>query len=180
MLGRWYIPKGTNSSSKDYYVSFNGASGINREIQTGPNKVLVHHRAPGTDAYTDDSDSTLATIMESGKTSSRNHCKLHFRLNICSSNHWFLQWLSWYIQVKEMTPYRCCKKKDKSLCPNACGNTAIWCSRDAKDQLRYGVDENGETIYKGCPYVGWQPEMIASRCSKGNVALACRATCSNF
>ena len=79
-----------------------------------------------------------------------------------------------------MTPFRCSKKKGKSLCPNACGTTAFWCSRDAIGQVEYGVNENGESIYKGCKFIRRQPEKIASRCSKANIALACRATCQNY
>lgn len=194
-----HIPKGTNGSSRDYYVSFNGASGINRETQTGPNKVLIHHREAGTDPYSDLSDSTLETILRSGK--SYSGAPLEITVNSISGSTFaqvtigtivneddscidfpdtFRFTKKKIVSCDEMTPYRCSKTKGKSLCPNACGTTATWCSRDAKGQVEYGVDENGETIYKGCPFVARQPDKIASRCSKGNVALACRATCQNY
>ena len=43
-----YIPAGTNGFEDDYYISFNGASGINSGTKEGANKVLVHKRSSGT------------------------------------------------------------------------------------------------------------------------------------
>ena len=84
------------------------------------------------------------------------------------------------LYCKDMTEYRCKKKKGKSLCPNECGTTATWCDKDAKGQVEYTVNENGDTVFKGCPFVKRVPDKIAQRCSKGNIAMACRETCKNY
>ena len=138
-----HIPKGTNGSSRNYYVSFNGASGINRDTQTGQNKVLVHHRVAGTD-YTDYSDSTLAAILNSGK--SYSGAPLEITVNSISGSTFAQVTIGTVVSedetcsdfpdtfrlnkrkivsCSEMTPFRCSKKKGKSLCPNACGTTAF-------------------------------------------------------
>lgn len=59
-----YIPSGTNGSTRDYYVSFNGYSGINSGSQMAGNQVLVHYRDPGTDY----AQSTLISMLNSGTT----------------------------------------------------------------------------------------------------------------
>ena len=59
-----YIPSGTNGSTRDYYVSFNGWSGINSGTQLGGDQVLVHYRNPGTDY----AESTLVSMLNSGTT----------------------------------------------------------------------------------------------------------------
>lgn len=87
------------------------------------------------------------------------------------------------ITCADMTEYRCKKKKGKSLCPNACGTTAAWCGenlKDGKGAVEYGVDDNGETKFKGCAFVKRVADKIAERCSKENVAKACRATCQYY
>ena len=81
-----------------------------------------------------------------------------------------------------MTDYRCSRPKGESLCPKACGSTADWCGdnlRDARGLVEYGARANGEIIWKGCAFVRRRPDKIAQRCSKGNIALACRETCQN-
>lgn len=96
---------------------------------------------------------------------------------------WRVKGVMTSIKCSDMTEYRCKKKKGKSLCPNACGTTAAWCGenlKDGKGQVEYGVDENGETKFKGCPFVKRVADKIADRCSKGNTAKACRATCQNY
>jgi hypothetical protein len=80
-----------------------------------------------------------------------------------------------------MTPYRCSKNKGKSLCPNACGTTADWCDenlKDAKGRVEIGTKANGDIIWKGCAFVRRVKEYIDARCNKGNIAIACRATCA--
>ncbi|GFH46384.1 hypothetical protein CTEN210_02858 [Chaetoceros tenuissimus] len=139
-----HIPKGTNGSSRDYY-SYSGA----------PLEITVNYISGSTFAQV-----TVGTGVNEDDSCTDFPDTLRFTKKKI-------------VSCSEMTPYRCSKTKGKSLCPNACGTTATWCSRDAKG------DENGETIYKGCPFVARQPDKIASRCSKGNVALACRATCQN-
>lgn len=83
------------------------------------------------------------------------------------------------VTCAEMTPYRCSKPRGKSFCPVTCGTTGTWCSKDAKGRFEYGLDEDGQTKFKGCPFVGRVPEKTATRCSKDNAAIACRATCQN-
>ena len=68
-----------------------------------------------------------------------------------------------------MVMARCKKKKGKSLCPNECETTSTWCNKDAKGQVEYSVNEDGDTVFKGCPFVRRVPDKIAQRCSKGNV-----------
>lgn len=96
---------------------------------------------------------------------------------------WKVKGVMTSIKCSDMTEYRCKKKKGKSLCPNACGTTAAWCGenlKDGKGQVEFGVDENGKTKFKGCAFVKRVADKIADRCSKGNIAIACRATCQNF
>ncbi|GFH43921.1 hypothetical protein CTEN210_00395 [Chaetoceros tenuissimus] len=96
---------------------------------------------------------------------------------------WKVQGVMTSLKCSDMTEYRCKKKKGKSLCPNACGTTAAWCGenlKDGKGAVEYGVDDNGETKFKGCAFVKRVADKIAERCSKGNVVIACRATCQNY
>lgn len=87
-----------------------------------------------------------------------------------------------------MTKYRCGKTKGQSLCPNACNAVAdwngdavaYWCGdnlQDAKGRVEYTSNASGDTVYKGCAFVRRKPDKIASRCRKGNIAIACRKTC---
>lgn len=93
---------------------------------------------------------------------------------------WKIKGVMSTLYCSDMTEYRCKKKKGKSLCPNECGTTATWCNKDAKGQVEFGTNENGDTNFKGCPFVKRVPEKIAQRCSKGNIAMACRETCKDY
>ncbi|GFH56331.1 hypothetical protein CTEN210_12807 [Chaetoceros tenuissimus] len=93
---------------------------------------------------------------------------------------WKIKGVMSTLYCSDMTEYRCKKKKGKSLCPNECGTTATWCNKDAKGQVEFGTNENGDTIFKGCPFVKRVPEKIVQRCSKGNIAMACRETCKDY
>lgn len=86
------------------------------------------------------------------------------------------------IKCSDMTDYRCSRPKGASLCPITCGTTADWCGenlKDAKGRVEYGTNANSDIIWKGCAFVRRKPDKIAQRCSKGNIALACRKTCQN-
>lgn len=57
-----YIPSANSRSRFDYYVSFNGRSGINNDVQFGANEVLVHYRTSGTGG----AFSYLEALLEAG------------------------------------------------------------------------------------------------------------------
>ncbi|GFH59676.1 hypothetical protein CTEN210_16152 [Chaetoceros tenuissimus] len=293
-----YIPSGTNGSTRDYYVSFNGDSGINSGTQLGGNMVLIHYRNPGTDyeestlvgglnsgsTYTGApltitvssiSGSTFAQVtvgtvvntpaptrsptssptaaptnsptstttksptsaptkapttapvaspvtsapvaspvtsspvaapvtpaptpsptkaptsppvsspVSSPVTSSPTMSPVASPVLDDSSCLDFPDAIKWTrrrtVYCSQMTAYRCSKNKGKSLCPNACGTTADWCGdnlKDAKGRVEYGTNANGDIIWKGCAFVKRAPAKIDARCSKGNIAIACRATCA--
>lgn len=59
-----YIPSANSRSRFDYYVSFNGRSGINNDVQFGVDKVLVHYRTSGTGG----AFSYLEAILEAGES----------------------------------------------------------------------------------------------------------------
>ena len=286
-----YIPSGTNGSTRDYYVSFNGWSGINSGTQLGGNQVLIHYRNPGTDyaestllggmnsgtTYTGAplditvssmSGSTFAQVtigtvvstpaptssptksptssptkaptsspvaspvtsapvaspttsspvatpvtpaptssptqlptpsptkaptsppvsspVASPVTSSPTMSPVASPVLNDSSCLDFPDAIKWNkrrtVYCKDMTTYRCSKIKGKSLCPNECGTTADWCGenlRDAKGRVEYRTKANGDIILKGCAFVRRAAGKIAQRCSKGNIAIACRKTCQN-
>ncbi|GFH59674.1 hypothetical protein CTEN210_16150 [Chaetoceros tenuissimus] len=236
-----YIPSGTNGSTRDYYVSFNGDSGINSGTQLGGNMVLIHYRNPGTDYE----ESTLVGGLNSGST--YTGAPLTITVSSISGSTFaqvtvgtvvntpaptrsptssptaanpsptpptpsptkaptsapvsspvaspvlddsscldfpdkFKFTKTVTITCADMTDYRCSRPKGESLCPNRCGTTADWCGdnlQDAKGRVEYGTDANGDIIWKGCAFVRRKADKIAQRCSKGNIALACRATCQN-
>lgn len=59
-----YIPSANTRSRFDYYVSFNGRSGINNDVQFGVNEVLVHYRTSGTGG----AFSYLESLLEAGNS----------------------------------------------------------------------------------------------------------------
>ena len=83
------------------------------------------------------------------------------------------------VTCSEMTAFRCSKPRGASFCPVTCGTTDAWCDKNAQGRFEYGEDEDGQTKFRGCPFVGRVPENIATRCSKHNADIACRATCQN-
>jgi hypothetical protein len=79
--------------------------------------------------------------------------------------------------VKESPSTRCYKRKAKSVCPNACSSTAFWCNRDGRGKFQLAASQN---TMKGCAWVKRNPDAVAKRCSKGQVALVCRGTCEGL